>query len=409
MISSISARRRLAALYVACGALLWAGAAAAQTAFAPAAIVNDDVVTYYDVEQRAALLRLTGATGGGPEMAQAALDALIDDQLRLQAANRAGVEVSEEMVAAGLDEFAQRFGAASRDEILSRAAQSGVSPDALRDLIRSQVAWRDLVLRRFRSRATPSEIELDQEIELAASGRSRSYRLGEIAIPSGEGGDAQARAALDRVVRELRAGADFSTLARRFSRAPSAANGGDVGWVPETALPPEIGALIAETQTGEITPPIAVPGGFSIFRVIDAREEASPFAQSAQVSFRRIAISGDDEDAMEEARAISEQAEGCDAIPDLSDQATMESIDTKLVNALPGPIRGAVRLLQAGQASAPIRTDDGVEVFVVCDRSGGVDAETRNRLRDQITNQRISRLAEGFLQDLRREAVIERR
>ena len=87
----------------------------------------------------------------------------------------------------------------------------------------------------------------------------------------------------------------------------------------------------------------------------------------------------------------------------------MDSLDQKLVRNLPGPIRGAIQTLQAGQASRPLAIEGKTEVFVVCDRSGGVDAETRNQLREQIQNRRLSRLAEGFLQDLRREAVIERR
>ena len=67
------------------------------------------------------------------------------------------------------------------------------------------------------------------------------------------------------------------------------------------------------------------------------------------------------------------------------------------------------QLLQAGQASRPVVTDGRTDVFVVCDREGGVDAEVRNQLREQIRVRRLSRLAEGYLQDLRRDAVIERR
>ncbi|MEM7523633.1 MAG: peptidylprolyl isomerase [Pseudomonadota bacterium] len=382
--------------------------AAAQTAFAPAAVVNDDIITYYDVRQRAGILLLNGGQDG-PQTNTAALESLIDDRLRTQAAERFRIAVDDDEVKAGLDEFAQRFSVDGAG-LVAKARGGGVDETALMDLVRAQVAWRELINGRFSGRATPTEIELDQEIALAAAGRTRSFRLAEIALGTGEGREARAREVMNGIVSELRAGADFGALARRFSGTPSAQSGGVVGWVPETSMPPDLAEIIASTPPGSITQPYEVPGGLSIYRVIDVREEAPEWARNAQVSLRKISIDGDDEDAMAEAKAIRDNADGCDSIPDLSDQAVMESIDTKLVNALPGPVRGAVQLLQAGQASAPLRTDEGrVEVFVVCDRSGGVDAEMRSRLRDQIRGRRLARFAEGYIQELRRDAVIERR
>ena len=158
-----------------------------------------------------------------------------------------------------------------------------------------------------------------------------------------------------------------------------------------------------------MTEPYQVPGGVSIYRVADTREESPPWARDAQISYRRISVEGEGEDARARARNIGENADGCESIPDLSDQETMESIDSKLVRALPGPVRGIVQTLQAGQASRPVSAEGRTDIFVVCDRSGGVDAETRNRLRDQIRARRLARLAEGYLQELRRDAVIERR
>lgn len=383
------------------------GGAAAQTAFAPVVVVNDDVITYYDVEQRARLMTLGGAEPS-PQLNGAALEGLINDQLRLQAAERFRVDPDEEQVAQGFAEFGQRYG---MDPVAldSGLASAGVDKDSLERLVRAQVAWRALVNGRFGSRATPSELELDSEIELAAAGRTSSYRISEIIISGAQGQEAQARATAERAMARLRSGASFAEVARRFSDSPSRQNGGDVGWVPESALPPAMVQMIAATPPGQFTQPVQTPGGFGIFLVADTREEAPPWAQDAQMSLRRITIEGDDDAALERANSLRDGAAGCESIPDLTDGMSMDSIDQKLVRNLPGPVRGAVQLLQAGQASPPLRAEGKYEVFVVCDRTGGVDAEARNRLREQIRNQRLARMAEGFLQDLRREAVIERR
>ncbi|MEL6792888.1 MAG: hypothetical protein AAFP78_05500, partial [Pseudomonadota bacterium] len=209
----------LASAIAALAALGSAVSAAAQTAFAPVVVVNDDVITYYDVEQRARLLVIAGQTAG-PELNRAALEALVDDQLRLQAAQRFQVSPSSAEVEQNMAELGQRYGLDPLN-LGSDLAQRGVEFDSLRRLIEAQVAWRQLVSGRFRARATPSELELDNEIELAASGRTSSFRLAELVVATGQGREAQARDALGRALAELRGGASFADVARRYSDAPS--------------------------------------------------------------------------------------------------------------------------------------------------------------------------------------------
>lgn len=389
---------------------VWAGmwgSAGAQTAFAPAVVVNDDVITYYDVEQRARMMALGGAELG-PQLRRAALEGLVDDQLRLQAAERFGVSVTDAAIAQGRGEFAQRFGL-DPINLDQQLASRGIQPTAVVSLVRAQTAWRQLIAGRFTQRSTPSELELDNEIDLAASGRTESFRISEIVVASGQGREAAAAAKIDRARAELANGASFADVARRYSDAASGRTGGDVGWVPESTLPAPLAALIKSTQPGQVTEPFPTPGGISLYLVADTRQEAPPWARDAEVSFRKITIEGDDDDALAAAETLRSGTSGCDAIPDLSEQMVMDSIDRKLVRNLPGPVRGAIEAVQAGQATRPVAFEGKTEVFVVCDRTGGVDAETRNALRDQIQTRRMSRLAEGFLQDLRREAVIERR
>ncbi|MEX2519694.1 MAG: peptidylprolyl isomerase [Paracoccaceae bacterium] len=394
-------------------AALFTTGAAAQTAFAPVVVVNDDVITYYDVEQRARLLQMSGANAG-PALTNAAMEQLIDDRLRAQAGKRFNLAADATELDAAVDEFAGRLGT-DRAAIEKRIAGAGVDRAALDNFLSSQIVWRELVNGRFGGRATPTEVELDQEIALAASGQTRTFRLSEIAIPSGRGQGESARAEAQRIMNEIQRGGDFAALARRFSRAPSAKNGGDVGWVPETVLPPELAQAIANTAPGGVTPPLEVPGGIAIYRVADTRSEAPPWARDAEMSLQRVRVSidGSDEaataEAVSKAESLREEIEGCGPSPNLSAEAVVEPIDEKLVSALPGPVRDAVRLLQPGQTSRPVAGDGGVDIFVVCSRTGGVDDATRTQLRDQIRTQRLTRLSEGFLQELRREAVIERR
>ncbi len=395
-------------------AMALAAVASAQTAFTPAAVVNDDPITYYEIEQRARLLALGSNAAPGQELNNAALEQLIDDRLRLQATERFRQTASPAAISAAADELAQRQGM-NRDQFIEQIARAGVTEDTLIDLLRPQVAWRQLVNNRFASRAAPGDAEIDQEVLLAAAGRSRSFRLSEIAIPAPEGRENQAQAIARRVGQELANGASFSSLAQRYSRSPSAQNGGDVGWVPESRLPPDLAKVIAALQPGQVTQPIQVPGGISFFKLENQRSEAPPWAQPAAVSMIRIALPLSDDasaeeiaEAREQAAELSGSTQSCTGLPDLGDAQT-EQVTTRPLTDLPTNVQAAVQLLLPNQASRPVRSAGSMDVFVMCERSGGADAQARQQLAEQIRNTRLARFAEGFLQELRREAVIERR
>lgn len=391
-----------------------ASCVSAQTAFAPAAVVNDDPITFYEIDQRARLLAIGSNAAPGAELNNAALEQLIDDRLRMQAARQAGLDASPAEISAAADELAGQQGL-SRDQFIEGIAQSGVSEDTLIDLLRPQVAWRSLVTRRFASRSTPNDSEVDQEILLAANGRSRTFRLSEIALPIPEGREQQAQAIIDRVTEELASGASFAAVAQRFSRSPSAQQGGDVGWVPESRLPPEIAAVIGALQSGQITGALPVPGGVSFFKLENQRSEAPPWAQPAAVSMVRIALPLTENASAEEIAEVRERAaelaggaQGCKGLPDLGDAEAIR-VTKRPLSELPGNVQSAVQLLLPNQTSRPVRSAGSMDVFVMCERSGGVDGQARQQLFEQIRNTRLARFAEGYLQELRREAVIERR
>lgn len=82
---------------------------------------------------------------------------------------------------------------------------------------------------------------------------------------------AQTRAAA--VVKEARAGKDFAQLAQRESGDPTAAKGGDVGWLAAGQMPASIEATIFGLAKGAVSDPIETPAGFQIFKVEDVRDE----------------------------------------------------------------------------------------------------------------------------------------
>lgn len=391
---------KAAAVCVAALVMLQAAPARAQTAFAPAAIVNEDVITYYDVVQRAAILASTGAEPG-PALNSAALEQLVDDRLRMQIAEDLGISITEAQIELGLEELARRQ-SVDVPGMLAAFARQGVDRIAIVDLVEAQIAWNTVVSSRFGSRATPTESELDREIALASASGDVSYRLREIAIRTEGTSPEEARILLENLRNEIVSGADFAAVARANSQAASAEAGGDIGYVPAATLPGEVAASLSAVAPGGVTAPLAIPGGVALFQVLDRRSDAPAWAQPALFTLRRVSAPAD-----ARAAVTALGFENCAPVGELPEGADNALLEGVKVEALPPAARDAVATLNTGAVSRVIEREGRVAVYHVCARTGGADAAAREELREQIRVRRLTRFAEGFLQDKRRDAVIE--
>ncbi len=119
----------------------------------------------------------------------------------------------------------------------------------------------------------PSEAQLQEAYAAnkAAFTTDRQFRLSQIYIP---GTDEKARKEAEEL-RQLAAQkkADFAAIARKSSKhAPSAAAGGDMGWLAEKSLQPAIRKAVQGLSKGQVTPVVAGEEGFHIIRLVDIRE-----------------------------------------------------------------------------------------------------------------------------------------
>ncbi|MEM6487114.1 MAG: peptidylprolyl isomerase [Pseudomonadota bacterium] len=248
----------------------------AQTPFRAIAVVNDQVITGFDLQQRVQLLRLLGFPAASEEaLRSAALNELIEDKLKMQAGRRDGMSAGQEDIERGIGEIAQQIDV-SPAELETLLANQGIETAALRDFVEANMVWRTVVQRRFASRVEPGEAEIDGEIALLSGSASTDYRIQEIGLPETDGGRtaAETRALAERLQRDLQDGAAFSAAARELSRAPSAAQGGNVGGVRGAQLPAALREALAATPAGQIAPPQQVPGGISLIRVVEKRSAA---------------------------------------------------------------------------------------------------------------------------------------
>lgn len=402
-------------LISACGALaLMTASAVGQQVEGIAAVVNDEPITTVDVRDR---MRLIISSSGLQPTEEAlariqdqALRGLIDETLQLQTAREFEVEVDDEEVDDSLRDIAARNGA-TLEQVAEDLAQSGVDINTLRQQIRAEIAWQILVSGRYRSRVRISDAQIDTTLErIVQSASQPQFRLGEILveIPSGVSED-QAIQQLQLIYEQLNAGVPFPNLARQFSDAPSAAAGGDTGWLTAGQVRPQIEQVARQLDPGRISNPIRVPGGFMIVAMLNKRDgQAVEQFALQQVTLPSSRVTPEARAALEDAVA---NLNGCaDVEAAMADVpgAFVSDLGTVGANALIPQIREALSGLEDGEATPVLDTAAGAQAFVMCERSiSGPGVPSPDEIEDNLINQQLSLLSRRWLRDLRREAMIE--
>ena len=241
-----------------------------------AAVVNDDIITTQDLNDR---LSLAIATSGLPNdvqtrqrLAPQVLRGFVDEKLQVQESSRLGMAVTEAEVDQAMDTIAQR-NKTNRADLTRYLLQNGLSPRTLRDQLRAQVAWIKIVNREIRPRIVVTQEQIDIAAKRGgAASNDPALLLSELVLPVYD--RAQEASVLDDaagLVATLRGGADFGALARQVSTGASADNGGDLGWVRAAEITPELRVQIQALKVGEISDPIVSPAGVHIFQLRDQR------------------------------------------------------------------------------------------------------------------------------------------
>lgn len=394
-----------------------AGPLHAQDMLRAAAVVNDEIISMLDLNMRVRLAILATGQRESAELRQRVLSqvmrGLIDERLQAQEAQRLDISVPDDQLDSAIDQLASR-NKMTREAFLDVVEQQGVLRESLLEQIRAQLVWRTLVARRLRPSVQISEEEVQEVVNRIVANRgSTSRRVSEIflAVDSVLQED-DVRLNAERLIEQLRAGADFTALARQFSQSATAPQGGEIGWVQEGQLAPELDAALANMQDSTIAGPVRTLSGFHILLLRESRQAAQG---DVDVQIKQVLLPMAD-DATEErqkevdARAVelSKRITGCDNIEEIAAEAGASGsgdLGTMKLGDLPAPLQGVVGSIPIGQPSDPIRVDGGMSVLVVCERTdAGID---RDAIRDQLLNDQIDLLSRRYMRDLRRSANVD--
>ena len=384
------------------------------------AIVNGDVITQTDVDQRLALLAI--ANGGEipadqiEPLRQQVLRNLIDETLEIQAAKDDKIEVKK----SDIDKTVERVAGNVKqtpDQLAAYLQAHGSSIDSLRRQIQGEIAWDRLQHDKIEVSVGDDEVKAVLD-KLNASKGTEEYRVGEIFLPSTPYTEEQTLQNANKILEQLKNGASFAGYAREYSQASTAAVGGDLGWVRPEQLPPALAAVLKQMGPGTISNPIEVPGGVSIIAVQDTRKILTPDPRDAVLSLKQVSISFPKGATREQAEPVLEKfAEaaknvgGCGGAEKMAAEFHGEvvSSDEVKMRDLPPALQQMMVPMQVGQATQPFGSlDQGVRVLVICGRDQ-VDptAPSYDDIYSQLNEERVNMRARRYLADLRRDAIIE--
>lgn len=264
-----------ALLFFACALPAWAAPAPGGSGIA--ATVNDDVITRADVDSRVNLY-LSGTKGTPPpealrQMRAQVLDRLIDEKLQLREAKTLGIAVSDEELAEAFAQIAKQNNF-SPEEFKRRLAGEGVKMSSMNDQLRAEISWSGVIRRKLRPQISISEGEIDHALaQVTRASEKPQYRVAEIFLPVKAQAEADAvRIQLEKIAAQIRQGGRFSDAARAYSQAPGAAQGGDLGWLQDGQLGPEIEAALKTLKTGELSAPIRSEKGYHLIFLREVRQ-----------------------------------------------------------------------------------------------------------------------------------------
>lgn len=410
-------KRNTLLLTVAGALLLGVSSASAQSySHGIAAIVNDDIVTTHDLQQRVLFMLATTGAERDEEtlqrLQQTALRNLIDEHIQLQESTKFEQTISDAEVNRSVARLIGRNGL-DPNEVAQQLAAVGVSINTLRDQVRSEIAWQRIVNGLYGSRIRISDAQIDENLtRLSTNAEKPSLRVAEIYIEATPeiGGMNGAMEGGKAMKTQAEQGAPFALLAQQFSSAPSAAKGGDVGWVREGELRPEVDTALAAMEKGSISDPIEVPGGVYVVAKLDERISTS----ETVYKLKQINIASEEDAdisaAMDRLVALKPSLNDCKTLSDdISAEDDIRSADMGEVKASDLGDEIAAILVDTGvnALSAPIKTPAGAVALMVCDRSvSGSNIPTRTEIEERLMDQQLAQASKRHLRDLRRQATI---
>lgn len=386
-----------------------------------AAKVNDQIITVKDVNQRIAFI---STTGGEPVdrkfMWPMILKNLIEEKLKLQAAQKYNISLNEDDLLQNKTMIANNFGMSA--EQLQAFLEKHNFSETFDQMLKSQGAWQDLLNNYYSNDLKITKRDLQQNREsIEKNSDVTSYHIAEVLLAQESsqknsqksfGENVSIKQQAEALVQRLKKGAKFESIAQQFSSSPTAKLGGDRGWIYEYQLDSKIReAIKSGHKEGDIIGPIETEAGVYIIKLLKVR----PNNQEEMVTIKQFFIPLDPAKTEEHAAHIKKQYDINKSNKENFDELESKILGSKVaievevpVSHISPSIYNMIKNLPIGVKSQPLMVNGGMVLLSVIEKSmKRMPAPSEKEIAEILTNMRMQQFSQKMLRYVYNSSNIE--
>lgn len=362
------------------------------------AVVNDEPISSYDVDQRVELIKLMNPQAASNKtLEKEALEQLITDALKVQEAEKQKFTLSDEEVANAVTRLEQQnqmpVGALEKE-----LDKRGISKRALEKQIRADLMWLHVLRQHKDDVPEIDEKKIQDRIgQMKKELKKERFLVAEIVLND--------HTKAYQVLSELKQGAQFDVLAKNQSIGKTAAEGGIVGWVDESRYAPAVIKELRKMQPNQVSDPIQTDDGYYIVLLLDHKK---PMSEQVLVwELAQLAVSpAQTIDVLPQLSNLS----SCDAFEQWGKQhALSESAKRGYVNTeqLPPKLVDMLKNKKLNTLVGPVSMGAADLFFMKCQEENRSLIPSEDEVRGQLEMEQMMLLTERLMREMKRYAVIE--
>ncbi len=392
-----------------------------------AVIVNSGVILQSDVDSALKTIKANAKQNKQPlpqetVLREQVLEKLIIDTLQQQEADRIGVKIDDNRLNEAIKEIAKN-NQQTQEQLIASVAQEGLTYPEFREQVRKEMAASDArnAFVRRRINILPAEVDTLAELLAQETDATVQYKISHIQLRVDDGQDKSAAETLaNKLVNDLRNGADFAQMAYAYSKGPKALQGGDWGWMRKEEMPTIFADQIKMQNKGSIIGPFRSGVGFHILKIDDVKglETVAVTEVNARHILIKPTIILSDEGAQKQLNEFVQRIKNGEVtFAELAQQYSQDpgsaaqkgELGYQTPDLYVPEFKHQIETLPVGQISEPFKTVHGWHIVEVLDRRevDRTDSALKNKAYRILFNRKFNEEASAWLQELRASAFVE--
>ncbi|MDN6970823.1 peptidylprolyl isomerase SurA [Vibrio cholerae] len=392
-----------------------------------AVIVNSGVILQSDVDSALKAIKANAKQNKQPlpqetVLREQVLEKLIIDTLQQQEADRIGVKIDDNRLNEAIKEIAKN-NQQTQEQLIASVAQEGLTYPEFREQVRKEMAASDArnALVRRRINILPAEVDTLAELLAQETDATVQYKISHIQLRVDDGQDKNAAETLaNKLVNDLKNGADFAQMAYAYSKGPKALQGGDWGWMRKEEMPTIFADQIKMQNKGSIIGPFRSGVGFHILKIDDVKglETVAVTEVNARHILIKPTIILSDEGAQKQLNEFVQRIKNGEVtFAELAQQYSQDpgsaaqkgELGYQTPDLYVPEFKHQIETLPVGQISEPFKTVHGWHIVEVLDRRevDRTDSALKNKAYRILFNRKFNEEASAWLQELRASTFVE--